>query len=486
MAAQASFPNNQAFGIPEAEVLNHNFLNSDMAEKNVSNPNHLVQPFRPEKPYFVNDFAEHLLGSWDGCGDLSCLSGQEDLFSFDSCRLHGNGDNTNLDPWVETSSASFGLPPKLQNDNPPLDVVPDPLAAEWSMLWEESLTDIPSSNAVPVAASGNSYQPTPGLTECSTPASLSAPNSFRDPTNGSLGCFVTENQRWHATLSRSRAADRFFLYAVLTTKIFCRPSCASRRPSRRHVRFFSFPGAIEAAEQAKFQPCKRCKPKILGTGNTGVLAVSQVLCRIVSETFEKGSEAKKENLKLEYLAVSAGLSIFHFHRLFKATTQVTPADFITACHALALQDALCTYSKRGSKPIPSAVQLSPRWSERTARKALGGLSAEEYANGARSKSIEYCSVSAPVGDLGIACSRGKKSPNLDVHAIVLLQDSSLQLDNHFSTSRLPEEQTRRVQQCIKELKEKCEDRDVELATDVLSVLWRARLWLKLTHDYGLE
>ena len=139
-----------------------------------------------------------------------------------------------------------------------------------------------------------------------------------------------------ATLSRSRAADRYFLYGVLTTKIFCRPSCASRRPSRRHVRFFSFPGAIEAAEQAKFRPCKRCSPETLGTGNTAILAVSQVLCRIIGETFEKGSETEKGDLKLESLAKSAGLSTFHFHRLFKATTHITPADFITACHALAL------------------------------------------------------------------------------------------------------------------------------------------------------
>lgn len=242
-----------------------------------------------------------------------------------------------------------------------------------------------------------------------------------------------------------------------------------------------FSGAIEAAEQANFWPCKRCRPETPGTGNTGVVAISQVLRSIVAETFEERSEMKNEGLKLESLAKSAGLSTFHFHRLFQATTRVTPAAFITACHTLALQDALCTYSTRRSRPDPSAVQMSPRWSERTASKALGGLSTEEYASGAKATSIEYCRVSAPVGDLEVAYSRDKKSPNVTVHAVVLLQDSSLPICNYFWTSTRSEEHTKSLQECVRELTEKSQDRDVELGADLLPILWRARRWLTLIH-----
>ena len=178
------------------------------------------------------------------------------------------------------------------------------------------MTNTPNSNAVPITP-GNRYQSTLDLTECSTPASLSACNGFHDHKIGSVSSFDVENQRWHATLSRSRRADCYFLYGILTTKIFCRPSCASRRPSRRQVRFFSFPGAIEAAERAMFRPCKRCRPETLGTGNNGVLAISRVLRKIIVETFEKRSEVEEEGLKLESLAKSAGLSISHFHRYSK-------------------------------------------------------------------------------------------------------------------------------------------------------------------------
>ena len=483
MAAQPSFMYNQAFDYIAPEELDHVFLDSETAEKSASELEDLVQPFRSEKPAFVNDFAEDLPISWYEYGELPCSSPQDGPFRFESSGSHCNGDSTSLDPWVETSSMSFHTLPKLQTDNPPLNFLPNPRTAEWSMPWEEDLTDIPSSNSVPIAL-GNSYHSTPDLTKCSTPTSLSASNGPRVPTTGSLSSFDTETQRWHATLSRSRAADRYFLYGVLTTKIFCRPSCASRRPSRRHVVFFSFPGAIEAAEQAKFQPCKRCKPRTLGTRNTGVLAISQVLRSIIVQTFEKESEARKGDLKLETLAKSAGLSTFHFHRLFKATTQVTPADFIIACHALALQGILYTHPTRGTENRPSAVKLPPRWSERTARKALGGLSPKDFANGAKPTSVEYCYVSAPVGDLEVAYSRGQKTPNMTVHAILPLQEFGVPRGNHFWTSKGSEDHAQSLQQCVRELEEKCGDRDTELAADVLPVLWRARLWLKLTHDNG--
>lgn len=480
MAAQVNFTYDQAFDNPDSNDLNPFFLNSDIAEKCTSDPNDVMQLSRSENRAFVNDYPDNVLDPWNEFGDLTCSLAQENLHGLDSLGYNANGDSTAQDDWREALNADFDLS-MFQADDQSFDSLLSRHPAELSKSWEGSVTDTTISNAVPINLD-NSCQPTPDLTECSTPASFCASNGFRAPTVGSVTSFDTENKRWHAMLSRSRAADCYFLYGVLTTKIFCRPSCASRRPSKRHVRFFPFPGAIEAAEQAKFRPCKRCKPEALGTGNTRVLAISQLLRRITAEAFEKRCEVKEEGLKLESLAKSAGLSTFHFHRLFKATTQVTPADFITACHALALQDSLCAYSTRVNRPDPRVVQLSPRWSDRTARKALGGLSPEDYANGAEATSVEYCRVSAPVGDLEVAYSRDSKRPNMTVHTVVLLRHSSLQIGNHFRTSKISEQHSKRLEQCVRELEKKCQDRDVELASDVLSVLWRARLWLKLTRD----
>lgn len=477
----ASFTYAQALDLPDSSVFDYGFLSSDIAEMCTSSLDHLA---RPEDRGLIDSFAEDELNPWDEFEDSTCSLAQGNLLDFDNSGIQGNADSASLDPFYDTFTPNIDLLSKLQTDSFSLDPVSDTPAAEWSTSLEKHLTGPPSSTGVPFTP-GSSYQPTPDLTGCSTPASPFTSNSSRASITGSIGSFDTENQRWHATLSRSRIADRYFLYGVLTTKIFCRPSCASRRPSRRRVRFFSFPGAIEAAEQAKFRPCKRCKPETLGTGNTGVLAITQVLRKIMAETLGERS-GEEEELKLESLAKSAGLSTFHFHRLFKATTQVTPADFITACHAIALQDNLRAYSARGTSSNQCAVQLPPRWSRRAARKALGGLNPEEYANGAKSTSSGHCRVRSPVGDFEVAYSENKETSSLAVHAMVLLHDSNLPIGEHFGKMKGSEKNAGRLQQCVRELEEKCQDRDVELAADVLSVLWRARLWLKVTHENGLR
>ena len=449
----ASLMDSQALEHPGSDDVDNDLLNLDTPMMCTSNPDPLIQAFGPQNPTFI-DFG---MGS--------------------------NGDSTDLDPWCDALTSSFDLLPPSLTDYSSLDPTPDlPYLSEvqWPMPLEVRMPENSSPTAVTILPN-NRYQPTPELTDCS----VSTSNGNRESRFESFSSFETESQRWHATLSRSRTADRYFLYGVLTTKIFCRPSCASRRPSRKHVKFFAFPGAIEAAEQGKFRPCKRCKPETLGTGNASVIAISQVLRKIIAETFENRNGERK-GLKLELLATSAGLSTFHFHRLFKATTQITPADFIAACYALAFQDDLCTNSTRGTTPDARVMQVSSHWSERTARKALGGLKPAGHANGAEKKSIEYCCVSSPGGELVVAYSGDSKTSNVSVHAVVLSQDFSPPIGAHLWASKESEKYAQCLSQYIKELEEKCQDRDVELATDVLSVLWRARLWLKLTHDNGLS
>ena len=63
-------------------------------------------------------------------------------------------------------------------------------------------------------------------------------------------------RRWEAVLRRDRAADGEFVYAVATTGVYCRPSCAARRPRRENVAFFDSP---DAARAAGFRACRRCR-----------------------------------------------------------------------------------------------------------------------------------------------------------------------------------------------------------------------------------
>src|SRR5258708_28291213 len=68
---------------------------------------------------------------------------------------------------------------------------------------------------------------------------------------------MSPTERWRAVLARDRRFDGAFVYAVRSTGIYCRPSCASRRPSRTQVTFFPIP---EAAEREGFRACRRCHP----------------------------------------------------------------------------------------------------------------------------------------------------------------------------------------------------------------------------------
>jgi AraC family transcriptional regulator of adaptative response/methylated-DNA-[protein]-cysteine methyltransferase len=65
-----------------------------------------------------------------------------------------------------------------------------------------------------------------------------------------------DDQQWQAIEGRHRALDGAFFFAVRTTGVYCKPSCAGR-PLRRNVIVFDHP---EAAESAGFRACKRCKP----------------------------------------------------------------------------------------------------------------------------------------------------------------------------------------------------------------------------------
>jgi AraC family transcriptional regulator of adaptative response/methylated-DNA-[protein]-cysteine methyltransferase len=130
--------------------------------------------------------------------------------------------------------------------------------------------------------------------------------------------------RWAALVSRDAGADGSFVYAVRTTGVYCRPSCASRQPRRDNVTFHA---TCAEAEAAGFRPCLRCRPNGPAPEAHRRAAVERA-CRLIDE-----AEALPP---LADLAGAAGLSPFHFHRVFKAVTGVTPAAYARARRAARL------------------------------------------------------------------------------------------------------------------------------------------------------
>ncbi|HLY44191.1 MAG TPA: bifunctional DNA-binding transcriptional regulator/O6-methylguanine-DNA methyltransferase Ada [Stellaceae bacterium] len=126
---------------------------------------------------------------------------------------------------------------------------------------------------------------------------------------------LTTEQCWAAVIGRDARADGSFVYAVRTTGVYCRPGCGSRPPRRENVSFYAAP--VEA-EAAGFRPCKRCRPGEGSQAQHHVAAVERA-CALIRTCDAVPSLAE--------LAAAAGISRFHFHRVFKQITGATPREW---------------------------------------------------------------------------------------------------------------------------------------------------------------
>ena len=139
---------------------------------------------------------------------------------------------------------------------------------------------------------------------------------------------TTTDPRWASVAARDAQADGRFYYSVKTTGVYCRPSCAARLARPENVRFHA--SCVEA-EREGFRPCKRCKPNQPSLVEQHAAKVAEA-CRLI-ETLE-------ELPGLAQLANSAALSIYHFHRLFKTITGLTPKQYAAAHRAQRLRSEL--------------------------------------------------------------------------------------------------------------------------------------------------
>lgn len=140
----------------------------------------------------------------------------------------------------------------------------------------------------------------------------------------------TEDARLEAVHRRDPAFDGTFVFGVASTGIYCKPSCASRPARRENMSFHVTPADAEAAG---FRPCKRCRPNQQSDANPHLAAIERA-CALIRES--------EQAPPLERLAAAAGLSPFHFHRIFRRITGVTPKAFAAAEKSKRMQAALGT------------------------------------------------------------------------------------------------------------------------------------------------
>ncbi len=190
---------------------------------------------------------------------------------------------------------------------------------------------------------------------------------------------TSDEHLWEQVLRRQTGSA--FLYAVTTMGVYCRPGCPSPRPLRKNVRFFR---SVPEAEAAGFRACKRCDPK-------GERA------RIAQEVVRDASafiEASEEVPPLEVLAKRAGYSRFHFLRMFRDHTGLTPRAFAEGVRARRLHAALAEGDRVADAVAEAGFGSESRVYEKTG--ALLGMTPGAARRGGAGERIRTASAECPV------------------------------------------------------------------------------------------
>lgn len=207
---------------------------------------------------------------------------------------------------------------------------------------------------------------------------------------------MDEQAMWRAVEARDAQADGAFVFAVTTTGIYCRPSCAARRPKRANVRFFATPAEAEAAG---FRACLRCRPAFGPEADPQVERVRRA-CALIDAALEDGAERLPT---LEELAAKlGGGSPHHLHRTFKRVTGVTPAQYADARRLARLKRNL----KQGGEVTHALYEAGYGASSRLYERAPGqlGMTPATYAKGGKGARIAWACAPSPLGLVMVAAT----------------------------------------------------------------------------------
>src|ERR1700685_236117 len=196
---------------------------------------------------------------------------------------------------------------------------------------------------------------------------------------------------WDAVAARDRSMDGVFYYAVLSTGIYCRPSCASKRPRRENVVFFR---AREAAERAGFRPCKRCKPEAINQRDASSQLVEKV-CRYIDTHPD-------EPATLETLGRALGVSPFYLQRTFKALTGITPRAYADSRRLNSLKAGLREGHSVTRSLYDAGYGSSSRLYERASSQL--GMTPARYLKKGSGVTIQYTVASTPIGQMLLAAT----------------------------------------------------------------------------------
>lgn len=275
---------------------------------------------------------------------------------------------------------------------------------------------------------------------------------------------VADDPRWPRIIARDRTADGLFWYSVMTTGVYCRPSCASRRANPTNVQLHD---TLDAAKATGFRPCKRCKPDGISIAGENAAIVGRA-CRLIEESEEMPA--------LNDLAGAVGRSPSHFHRLFKAITGLTPKEYTAAHRAARVREGLEAGQGVTEAIYGAGFNSSGRFYENSS--SILGMTPTQYRSGGANEEIRFAVGQSSLGAILVASSaKGVAAILLGDDPDALLRD----LQDRFPNARLIggdnayEALVARVVGFVE-----APDIGLDLPFDVRGTAFQQRVWMALT------
>ena len=275
------------------------------------------------------------------------------------------------------------------------------------------------------------------------------------------------DQYWQAVLNRDSNRDGQFFYGVLTTGVYCRPSCAARTPLRKNVRFYA---SQEAARENGLRPCKRCQPDAnIDTRHN----LMHEICRYIEKHYQ-------QRLTLALLAEQAGMSPSHFQRSFKAAVGMSPKKYQDGCRIRMFKDSLKSHLKPEGN-ITQAMHSSGYESSSRLYEKIDthmGMTPGTYRRGGADELISYASAETVLGPVMIgATDRGICFLQFDDADDRLLAQLNLEYPK-ASFQPMPIETQPQFDQWIAQLNEFLEGkaRVLDLPMDIRGTAFQCMVW----------
>lgn len=265
---------------------------------------------------------------------------------------------------------------------------------------------------------------------------------------------LSEDQRWRAVLARDRRYDGAFVYAVRSTGIYCRPSCASRRPRREQVTYFPIP---EAAEREGFRACRRCHPAD-GGGSDPAVALVRDACRALDQGRKPAGDPHR------------------LARAFKRILGITPRQYADTRRVTRFKQELRRRKQVSPALYEAGYGSSSRVYERT--HAQLGMTPATYARRGAGVSIVFVTVATALGRLLVAATeRGVCRVSLGDTAATLAAD----LRREFDAASIRAERGGRLEEYVAAISSYLEGREphLDLPLDIRATAFQRRVWQAL-------